>query len=98
MTDTPVHPRDVPPIHMSERVKAFIGDLARPFALYTTGAGTAAATVIGAMKCEDGTQASLVITAAGVVLAGMYGVKEWGNTRQEVARTNAAAATGTPPP
>lgn len=96
MTDTPVTPRDVPPVHMSERVKAFIGDLARPFALYVTGGGTAAATVIGALKCEDGIQAAAVITAAGVVLGGMYGLKEWGNTRQEVARTNAAAATGTP--
>ena len=96
MSDTPVIPRERPPVPRSEMVKAFIGDLARPFALYSTGAGTAVATVIGAMKCEDGTQASLVIAAAGAVLAGCYGVKEWGNTRQEVARTNAAAATGTP--
>ena len=72
-------------------VKTFIADLARPFALYASGLGTAIATVIGAMKCQDGTQASLVIGAAGLILGGMYGVKEWGNTRQEVARTNAAA-------
>ena len=96
MTDTPIHPRDVPPVPKSEMIKAFVGDLARPFALYCLGIGTAGATVIGAMKCEDGTQAALVIGAAGAVLAGMYGVKEWGNTRQEVARTNAAAAIGTP--
>lgn len=96
MTDTPVIPRDVPPVPRSEMVKAFIGDLARPFALYASGAGTAVATVIGAMKCEDGIQAAAVITAGGVVLAGMYGVKEWGNTRQEVARTNANAGTPTP--
>jgi hypothetical protein len=95
MTDTPVTPRDVPPVHASELIKAFIGDLARPFALYATGGGTAAATVIGAMKCEDGTQASLVIGAAGLILGGMYGVKEWGTTRQRVAETN-ANATGTP--
>ncbi len=95
MTDTPVTARDVPPIHVSERVKGFIGDLARPFALYATGAGTSVATVIGAMKCEDGIQAAAVITAAGVVLTGCYAVKEWGNTRQEVARTNANAGNPT---
>lgn len=98
MTDTPILPREKPPVPRSEMVKAFIGDLARPFALYATGGGTAVATVIGAMKCEDGIQAAAVITAAGVVLGGMYGFKEWGNTRQEVARTNAAAAVGNPTP
>ncbi len=96
MTDTPVIPREVPPVPRSEMIKAFIGDLARPFALYVSGAGTAVATVIGAMKCEDGIQAAAVITAAGVVLGGMYGLKEWGNTRQEVARVNAAGPSGTP--
>lgn len=95
MTDTPVTPRDVPPVPRSEMVKGFIGDLARPFALYCLGVGTAVAAIIGAMKCEDGTQAALVITASGAVLAGMYGVKEWGTTKQEVARTNAAAGTTT---
>lgn len=95
MTDTPIVSREVPPVPKSEMVKAFIGDLARPFALYASGAGTAVATVIGAMKCDDGTQASLVIGAAGLILGGMYGVKEWGNTRQEVARTNANAGNPT---
>jgi hypothetical protein len=92
MTDTPI----TPPVHTSERVKSFIGDMARPFALYCLGAGTSGATIIGALKCEDGIQAAAVVTAAGVVLGGMYGFKEWGNTKQEVARVNAAAATGTP--
>jgi hypothetical protein len=96
MTDTPPNPREVPPVSRLEATKSFIGDLARPFALYATGAGTAVATVIGAMKCEDGIQAAAVITAAGVVLGGMYGLKEWGNTRQEVARTNANAGNPTP--
>lgn len=91
MTDTPVIPREQPPVPRSEMVKAFIGDLARPFALYASGLGTAIATVIGAMKCQNGTEASLVIGAAGLILGGMYGVKEWGNTKQKVAETNAAA-------
>jgi hypothetical protein len=87
MTDTPVLQREVPPTPRSEMVKAFIGDLARPFALYAAGAGTAVATVIGAMKCQNGTEASLVIGAAGVVLGGMYGLKEWGNVRTAQAAT-----------
>lgn len=95
MTDTPVNPRDVPPVPKSEAIKAFIGDLARPFALYASGLGTAAATIIGALKCENGTEASLVIGAAGLILGGMYGFKEWGNTKQRVAETNAAASTST---
>lgn len=92
MTDTPVTPREFPPVPKSEMVKGFIGDLARPFALYSAGLGTAIATVIGAMKCQNGTEASLVIGAAGLILGGMYGVKEWGNTKQKVAEVNAAAS------
>jgi hypothetical protein len=95
MTDTPVNPRDIPPVPTSEMVKGFIGDLARPFALYASGLGTAIATVIGALKCQNGTEASLVIGAAGLILGGMYGVKEWGTTKQRVAETNAAASTPT---
>lgn len=92
MTDTPITPREIPPVPKSEMVKSFIGDLARPFALYASGLGTAIATVIGATKCADGTQASLVIGAAGLILGGMYGVKEWGTTKQRVAETNAAVS------
>lgn len=93
-TDTPPIVQEKPPIPSSEMVKSFIGDLARPFALYATGAGTAVATVIGALKCQNGTEASLVIGAAGLILGGMYGVKEWGNTKQRVAET--IAGSGTP--
>ena len=91
MTDTPVNPRDVPPVPRSEMIKAFLGDLARPYALYAAGTGTAIATVVGALKCQNGTEASLVIGAAGLILGGMYGVKEWGTTKQRVAETNAAS-------
>lgn len=95
MTDTPINPRETPPVPKSEAVKSFVGDLARPFALYCLGIGTASATIIGALRCQNGTEASLVIGAAGVVLAGCYGVKEWGTTKQKVAETNAAAGTTT---
>lgn len=93
MSDTPVTSRETPPVPKSEMVKGFIGDLARPFALYCLGIGTAAATIIGALRCTNGTEASLVIGAAGVVLAGCYGVKEWGTTKQKVAETNASVGT-----
>jgi hypothetical protein len=92
MSDTPVHVQGHPPVARIDMLKAFIGDLARPFALYAVGGGTAIATVVGANKCQNGTEASLVIGAAGVVLAGMYGVKEWGTTKQKVAETNAGVA------
>lgn len=95
MTNTPVNPRDIPPVPKSGAVKAFIADLARPFAIYASGLGTAVATVIGTMKCQNDTEASLVIGAAGLILNGMYAVKEWGTTKQRVAETNAAASTPT---
>jgi hypothetical protein len=93
MTDTPMTSRESPPLPRSEMVKGFIGDLARPFALYAMGSGTCVAAVIGAMKCQNGTEASLVIGAAGVVLAGCYGVKEWGNVRTAQAATTTETKT-----
>jgi hypothetical protein len=79
MTDTPIAAATTPPASPLDRAKAFIGDLARPFAFYVVSAGTAAGIVIGALKCQNGTEAALVIGAAGLIVGGMYGFKEWGN-------------------
>jgi len=64
MTDTPVLPREVPPIHMSERVKAFIGDLARPFAIISTSFAASWATIVISSKVENGND--------GAIFAGAY--------------------------
>lgn len=96
MTDTPINP----PTTHAERVKSFIGDLARPFAFYSVGGATAGAIVIAALRCQNGTEGALVIGAAGLIVGGMYGFKEWGNSKAgaqasevEIAKTNAGTGT-----
>lgn len=64
MTDTPVNPRDVPPVPKSESVKAFIGDLARPFAIISTSFAASWATVVISYKVENGND--------GAIFAGAY--------------------------
>ncbi|KQW79702.1 hypothetical protein [Brevundimonas sp. Root1279] len=63
MTDTPVQP----PVGRLERLKVFIGDLARPYVLIAV--GTATAKVIWVAAPEG------VIFAAGGTLAVLYGAK-----------------------
>ena len=64
MTDTPIASRETPPVHMSERVKAFIGDLARPFAIVSTSFAASWATIVIAGKVENGND--------GAIFAGAY--------------------------
>lgn len=87
MTDTPVNPPSTP----GERVKAAIGDLARPFAIYVTSAAAAVATVKIAWtiadKSADFSAAAIFITAVFGGLAGLYGFKAWEN--KEAAKATA---------
>src|SRR5687768_7600170 len=96
MTDTTVIHRENPPVPKSEMVKAFIGDTARPFAFYVISAATGAAVVIAAMRCQNGTEGALVIGAAGLIVGGMYGFKEWGNTRAGKQAADVAIAQAQP--
>jgi hypothetical protein len=64
VTDTPINPREEPPVPMSERVKAFIGDLARPFAIISTSFAASWATIVIAGKVENGND--------GAIFAGAY--------------------------
>jgi hypothetical protein len=64
MTDTPVNPRDVPPVPKSEMIKAFIGDLARPFAIISTSFAASWATIAISYKVENGND--------GAIFAGAY--------------------------
>lgn len=64
MTDTPVIAREVPPVPKSEMVKAFIGDLARPFAIISISYAAMRATIIIAEKVENGND--------GAIFAGAY--------------------------
>jgi len=66
-----------------ETLKSFIGELARPFAIYVTSAAAAAATVkiawTIANKTDDFSAAAIFITAIFGGLAGLYGFKAWEN-------------------
>lgn len=96
MTDTPVIPRDQPPVPRSEMVKGFIGDLARPFAIYVGSASAGWATVVIAHKVNGFAEAALFIGAVYAGLAGLYGFKSW--ERRRDADVAIAQANSTPPP
>ena len=87
MTHTPIQLEASPPAPKSEVVKAFIGDLARPFAIYVTSAAAAIATVLVAFRTEDGADAALLLAAAFAGVGALYGAKSW-----EVAKTGKQAA------
>jgi hypothetical protein len=101
MTDTPVNPRDVPPVHVSERVKAFIGDLARPFAIIATSFAAAWATIVISSKVENGNDGAIFAGAYFLGVATLYGAKaveaiNTARTRRDV--DVAAVNAGTPTP
>jgi len=101
MTDTPVNPRDVPPVHVSERVKAFIGDLARPFAIISTSFAGSWATIVIAGKVENGNDGAIFAGAYFLGVATLYGAKaveaiNTARTRRDV--DVAAVNAGSPPP
>lgn len=87
MTDTPTQAMTYPPPPRSEVIKAFIGDLARPFAIYVTSAAAAIATVLVAFRTENGTDASILLAAVFAGVGALYGAKSW-----EVAKTGKQAA------
>ena len=78
-TDTPV---PSPPNRL-EQIKALIGDLARPFAIIITSGGATAATVIIALKNDDGFAAAAIFI--GAVMAGvatLAGAKAYENVQK----------------
>lgn len=77
VSDTPVTPRDVPPVPKSEMVKSFIGDLARPFAIYTTSLSASIAAVIVAGKVQNGNDGAITLGAIGGIVLGIYASKAW---------------------
>jgi hypothetical protein len=99
MTDTPIVPREVPPVPKSEMVKAFIGDLARPLAIIFLAYAAMRATIIIAQKVENGNDGAIFAGAYFLGLATIFGVK--GVEAINAARTRrdvdvAAVNAGTP--
>lgn len=98
MNDTPVVTREVPPVPRSEMIKAFIGDLARPFAIIATSYAAARATIILAHKVGTLTEAAIYIAAVFAGVGALYGAKAWENARagKHDADVRIAAATNAP--
>ncbi|MFZ2252634.1 MAG: hypothetical protein WAW13_00500 [Minisyncoccia bacterium] len=94
MTDTPVLPQTFPPPSPADKVKAFIGDLARPFAMYVLSGATAVSIVIVALRVENGNDGAIFLGAAGVLVGGMFGFKAWENNTAAKQATEVAKATG----
>ncbi|MDO1560434.1 hypothetical protein Q0812_13445 [Brevundimonas sp. 2R-24] len=75
--DTPMQP----PVTTLEQIKAFVGDLARPFCLISMSLSASIAAIIIANKVENGTDGAIALGAIGVIVGGMYGFKAWENTK-----------------
>jgi hypothetical protein len=75
MTDTPPNPREVPPVHGSERVKSFIGDLARPFAIISTAFAASWATIVISYRVENGNDGAILAGAYFLGVGTLYGAK-----------------------
>ena len=104
MTDTTIPVTDTPsissPPSRSERVKAFIGDLARPFAIYVTSAAAAVGIIRVAWVVENGNDGAIYLGAVAVLVGGIYGFKTWENakTSKHAAEIEVAKTTTEPKP
>lgn len=77
-------------------VKGFIGDMARPFAIYVTAASAAITPIVLAVRIDamkiDLTGAGIFIGAIFAGLGALYGAKAWENAK--IGAQNAAAQSG----
>lgn len=77
MTDTPLsHPST-----RGERIKAAVGDLARPFAIYSTSIAASIAIVRVAWVVENGNDGAIFLGAVTVLVGGICGFKAWENVK-----------------
>lgn len=83
MTDTPV----TAPVGRLERAKAFIGDLARPFAIIVTSGAAGWASVVVAYRVENGNDGAILMGAIFAGVGALYIGKAW-----EVAKTGKQSA------
>lgn len=96
MTDS--GPTSFPP-SPSDLVKAFIADLARPYAVYAVGTATSIA-IVRLAWIITGSEAAVYIGAVGIIILGLYGAKVYENTKAakhdaEIKVAQAQAAPGT---
>lgn len=85
MTDTPIAPPTFPPPSKLDQIKAFVGDLARPFAIIATSLSAAVVPVIVVVRVAPD-RLDLIAAAAfiGAIYAGVGGIfwgKAWENAK-----------------
>jgi hypothetical protein len=94
VTDTPV---TFPP-SKADQVKAFVGDLARPFAVISTSAAAAAATVLIALRVTSYAEGAIFIGAVYAGVGALYAAKSWElNTQAKQAAGVEIAKAAAPP-
>ncbi len=98
MTDTPIQSAATPPAPRSEIIKAFIGDLARPFAIYSTSIAASIGIVRVAWVVENGNDGAIYLGAVTVLVGGIFGFKAWENVRagKQASEVEIAKASGQP--
>lgn len=93
-------PLTYPPSKM-DKAKAFIADLARPFAIYVTSGSASISTVLiaGRMINMDFSSAAIFIGAVYSGVGALYGLKAWENNTQakQTAVVEVAKTTGSTP-
>ena len=73
MTDTPVHyPRT-----RFDKLKSFIGDLARPFAIISTSFAASWASIVAAYRIENGNDGAILLGAIYAGVGALYIGKSW---------------------
>lgn len=84
----------------SDAVKAFIADLARPFAIYATSGAAAIATVRIAWDVNEPNGGAVLLTAVYAGVGALYLGKAWENQRVQGqnAEVEKERARSTPPP
>lgn len=68
---------DTPPPSRLDRIKALVGDLARPFAIIVTSAGGAWASVVAAYRVDNGNDGALLLGAIFAGVSALYIGKAW---------------------
>jgi hypothetical protein len=83
-----------------DAVRAFIADLARPFAIISTSGAAAWATVTISYRVDGFENAALYMAAVYAGLAGLYGFKSWEQAKAggHVAEVEKAKVSAIPPP
>lgn len=75
-----------------EQFKAFVGDLARPYAIWAGATSASVATIIVAWKVDGFEAAGIFIGAVWAGVGALYGGKAWENVKTAQAARAAASS------